>query len=343
MKSNSLKRILAVFLPVMMILFATPIVASADTSESIPLIAAQDTVVGEVIVSNIGDQLKVEYHITDTDWYLDATHTYIGTAPPAKNAPGKFPYSNNAPEPYYDLVTETITIGTEYYIAAHAVVVNTEDIVGLDWPTVQEICADLPTSGDFTLGDGYSLGSPFTINIFNDTFLNGNHLAWCIDHDHGVDRGPTYSGNFYCSYGDLPDRLITGTVPFIDYPENLDLVNWLINNHDGLTPGQTQNVIWKLLDSTTLITLAGPEITAYVEAFNHDGFVPDFSEGDVLGIIVEPLTRDGIPRDYQAMILEFEPEGEPEYQDETAWAIAEDGIAWSKSRSWGRYFTFTPI
>jgi|GEM_PF-6018739 len=85
MKSNSRKRILAVLLPAMMILFANPVVAFADTPDTTPpisLYAAQNTLIGGVNVTDNGTNLTVTYKIFEPGWYLTETHTYIGADPP---------------------------------------------------------------------------------------------------------------------------------------------------------------------------------------------------------------------------------------------------------------------
>lgn|GEM_PF-5273768 len=142
--------------------------------------------------------------------------------------------------------------GQKYSIAAHTIVINENDPIDCDCPALEEISAMLPKTGNFILHQGNDDISKFIIEIFNDGFLNSDHEAWCIDRDHGIYYDSTYYSYFYSSYANIPAYLTTGDNPDIDYPENLDLVNWVLNNHEGYKNWETQNVIWKLIDSTPL-------------------------------------------------------------------------------------------
>ncbi len=343
MKRNSLKRILAVLLPVMMILFAFPVIASAGTPDSIPLIAGQNTQIGNVSITNDGDLVSVTYNITESDWFLTETHTYIGTTAPAKNAPGKFPYSSTGLHDSNYTETATIT-GSSFYIAAHAVVTNENDIVGCKWPTWSEVSSKFPVSGKFTIS--YGTESKFAIDVFDDSFLNGLHKAWCIDMDHGILVGPNvYLADFYSSYGSFPTKLITQPNANIDYPENLDLLNWVINHDDsyGLNLDQIQMVIWHLIDANPERAMTTAELVLYNDAINFgEGFVPDFANGDVFGVLVDTtiLSNEELYVG-QTLLLEQDVDCTPTYNHETAWGIADNALQWSKSKSWGSYFLYT--
>jgi hypothetical protein len=104
-----------------------------------------------------------------------------------------------------------------------------------DCPTLADIEAALPNTVFQTwtqAGEGY-----FQTTISGGTNLDGTYTSWCIDHDHRAVRNT--DANVYSSYEPLPDSLTTayeqprevgGPNSNIDKPENLDLLNWLINN-----------------------------------------------------------------------------------------------------------------
>jgi len=187
--------------------------------------------------------------------------------------------------------------------------------LGCDCPTLDEITEMLPETGNFYLD--YGVDSKFVMNLLNAGILDGAHKAWCIDRDHGVYYDTNYFTNFYNSYAAIPSHLTTGTKPNIDYPENLDLVNWLINNHDGFTPWEAQNVIWHLVDSTPGFELSNNETVLYdLTLASGEGFEPDFCNGDRVGIIAEPKMLNDEPVSGQALLLELEVGCDPIYEEE---------------------------
>ena len=112
----------------------------AITSSAVPLMAGKDINVGELtiqVVEVAGDDfLVVTYTITDLEWELEDTHLYVGTVPPTKSAPGRFPYGPESEHividevyiveysiPLTDFITD-FTKSTTLYIAAHAEVTN---------------------------------------------------------------------------------------------------------------------------------------------------------------------------------------------------------------------------
>ena len=188
--------------------------------------------------------------------------------------------------------------------------------LGCDCPTLDEITEMLPANGEFNLD--YGVDSKFIMNVLNGGILDGAHRAWCIDRDHGVYYDSNYFTNFYNSYAAIPSHLTTGDKPNIDHPENLDLVNWLINNHDGFTPWEAQNVIWHLVDSTPGFELNVNETVLFdLAVANGEGFEPNFCNGDRVGIIAEPIMLGDQLVSGQALLLEFGVECDPIYDEET--------------------------
>ena len=88
-----------------------------------PLMMGQTWPAGTVTVWNDAAHLYVKYDTTDSGWEMAVTHVYVGTAPPPKLAPGKFPYKH---EPVTPPLTEDLyqipldDLSGEVYIAAHA-------------------------------------------------------------------------------------------------------------------------------------------------------------------------------------------------------------------------------
>ena len=95
-------------------------------------------------------------------------------------------------------------------------------------------------------------GSPYmTVLITNGAFLDGTYDGWCFDADHYISDSIAYEANVYSSYETLPAGLI-------EYPENLDIVNYILNqDYVGKTsPGgygiytysDIQIAIWLFID-----------------------------------------------------------------------------------------------
>jgi hypothetical protein len=84
------------------------------------LVAGQHLDAGVVSVSNDEGNLKVEF-VALNGWSLGETHLYVGSEPPTKTAPGRFPYKG---ETVYTFPLSDLEAwpGDVLYIAAHAVV-----------------------------------------------------------------------------------------------------------------------------------------------------------------------------------------------------------------------------
>ncbi|MBD2250456.1 SdrD B-like domain-containing protein [Nostoc parmelioides] len=158
-------------------------------------------------------------------------------------------------------------------------------------------------------GSGGDSPSYVDLTISNGNFLNGLYDSYCIDVNQGINPGQTYQAQLYSSYN---DPLPTG---IIDKPENLDEVNWLINQKflgqqapDSLgayTSGDMQVAIWTLLEdaipSSALNTVGAYDlsrVSELVEAArqNGAGFVPGLSQDGTpqdIAIIVVPVDQTG--------------------------------------------------
>jgi hypothetical protein len=153
-----------------------------------------------------------------------------------------------------------------------------------------------------------------------------------------------YSAYVYSSNGNIPP------IQSLEYPENLDLVNYIINQHyigkpskcDGnYTLGDVQLAIWTLVDDyvPTGLEALGPwsqckvdEIVSNAIALG-EGFVPRC--GQVLAIILETTEYVGVIG--QLAIIEVPITCEYETQCETAWG---NGTSFP-GNNWAMHFTYT--
>jgi len=137
-------------------------------------------------------------------------------------------------------------------------------------------------------------------------------------------------------------------------PENLDLVNWILNQElvgtasicgGDYTYGDVQRAIWGLLDDGQADGGLGPweqcradEIEA-AAWLNGEGFEPTC--GDLVGVILLPVDECGVESEYQYIIIPVPAECDATYGDETAWAKDYDSDDDCDFRTgWGSYFQF---
>ena len=351
------------------------------------------TVIGTVTYWNDSDNLHVEFAINDSlagggyellKTQVLATDDSRLKGALATGAPGQFPYEHFPPSdakfdsftiPLADLGVEANNTD-DLIVAFHANVQNLNDIVGYmdsdgvihdeagaDCPTLEDIGLALPGQVSLnvsTAGDGY-----FQSTITGGTSLDGTYTGWCIDAQHYITPGANYDTvNVYSSYEPLPDSVLTaydqpsqtvvGANSNIDKEENLDLVNWLINNRDGYSDADVQDAIWTLIDDNPYgCSTACQDLVAAAYA-NGEGFEPNFLEGEVLAVILQAVDSTG-GSDAQVTIaqvtiaqvtliqlgLECTP-WTPVYKGDTAWAITEDdGISFPRSNNWGLYYVYT--
>lgn len=140
-------------------------------------------------------------------------------------------------------------------------------------------------------GDSY-----FEISVQDSGVLQGNYSGWCADLATRIEDGKSYSAKFYSSYDqDLPEGLV-------NRPENLDEMNWLINQYPvgesspggfgEYTSGDVQLAIWTLLDDSFDTTTVGPYSQERVDELvamalsQGSGFYPSCKQ--IVGIILDP-------------------------------------------------------
>ncbi len=110
---------------------------------------------------------------------------------------------------------------------------------------------------------------PGTTSYFDVSLGGGaNRRSFCVAHDILIYLNTTYDANVY-SIETLPPG-------WVAHPENLDLVNWVLNNRAGYSPTDVQNAIWILTDGITNATPGGRALAADAQA--RDGFIPGCGE-----------------------------------------------------------------
>jgi hypothetical protein len=381
---NRLNKLLSTILALTLI--ASFAISSAHASDTYPLMAGQHIEVGSVTVSDDGINLTVEYNIDVDGWYILKTHMYADVKKPKKGAPGRFPFHSGAIHdtsftftvPLEDL---GVASGDELYVAAHAEVNNESNIIGyLDeatdatfaeqayetvCPTLGDIAAALPEYTRMNIdpdGAGY-YDVRIDLNGDGAYATDGSETFdwYCIDKTHNIGLGD-YTVRVFSSYEALPQEIINnGTGDNnLDSPENMDLVNWVMNNPGNpvtITQKQQQDVIWALVDDAkTRANLDTAEKQVYDAAVaNGEGFVP--AEGQSLAIVLQPVDASdnsvGQVTIGQVTIGQVTfgslglqectevPLYTPIFQSgtgETGWAIASGGTDFKGG--WGSYFTY---
>jgi hypothetical protein len=340
----------------------------------VELVAGQHNVVGEVCVEKVGDGLKITYTLSGEDCKI--TEVHVDLASELSNDPVTGFHANDNGNPqfgHFDKAFEfgvgtsdpvevyfnydelkaalgvtTITAGTKIYIAAHSGVCCPEE--GTGDPI---LCPDLPDGSTSTVGifNQNSLNASFIWATFNFNSSNEFYEGWCILPDQQIQRSGqlvdflcTYDGSFLCNEGGI-----------IEKPENMDLVNWLINNrgsYANATNNDVQWAIWILLlndinplgnyQPTDPILVDQMVADAYA---NGEGYVPGCD--DKVGVIVYQSGSDwcNYPSDFpQVYFIEVPVECIPQYGCETAMGFnypVDNTSSLFPGHVWFRYFGYT--
>lgn len=314
------------------LVFCVFAVASVSADVVKPFMAGQHTQVGEVTVSTDGDGNVVVAIELDpgNEWCLFLTHVYVGEDPPAKGAPGQFPYS----EPVTDCKSQTYVIdpgdAEEVYVAVHA-------DVGTDDCDDADPCPPLPEG---VINVHVLAGSEVGANTYGVlTFtgadgLNGEHGAWCLEGDLAVYHNSFFDATLICSLDEEAEDCV-------DFPENIDALNCLLNmiEGSGWSMPSIQTAIWALLDNSgkTVSGYDQTEVDAIVAAAllcASLGYEPE--AGDLIGVFVKPVDPE-----LQPFVI---PVPVPECQEETAWATEEGDYPFTNQNGqvtgWGTYFLY---
>ena len=291
---------------------------------------SKGTLVGTVTASFESEDVLVITYNVNPGWDLSEAHVWVGndfSSIPQKAAPGLFPYATySAPwEFQINLSDLGIEAGDPIYVAAHGVVCAGE---GID---LAELPETVPYSVSYPGDRSY-----FKTTVGGESDLAGLYDGWCIQTGQRITPGTDYIAVVYSSLDMIPEGLV-------DYPENFDLVNWLINQDlignpstgcDGnYTWGDIQMAIWKLLIADPEPSGLGEysdcradEIVALAQSNGQD-FIPEC--GDKFAIILENES-------HQNTIIEIPM---PCMDCETAWAFgAYTFIDLNIAKNWGWIF-----
>jgi len=333
----------------------------ANNAQTFLLIAGQHEVVGTVQVSTDQEHLYLTYLIDDATplgWWISEVHVAVSTTLdgiPQKNGnpiPGKFPYPRPfIQDPWVQSLTVKIDIedawrGNPVTIAAHGVV---QKLAGLD-------ALELSLPGTATLSnvvypfEGGPAYFPSMTVVSSYGMFNGNYPGWCVDLDHYIYERETYDVKVYSSYGTLPAGLV-------EHPENLDLVNWILNQNyvgkpapDALpyTYGDVQMAIWTLVEDVAVPNNLGTWSQAHVDAIlaaaqaSGEGFRPVC--GQDVAIILAPFDPQNPDEAVTAQVVLVTlrvPCGE---ESETAWAGVDLGNGnygfGFPGKNWALYFIY---
>jgi hypothetical protein len=231
-------------------------------------------------------------------------------------------------------------------VATHAVVAKK---VGEQAPDVDAFGVALPETVTMSVvyPGGAGLASYFDTTISNGGVLDGTYDGWCVDTSRGISSNTNYTARVYSSYEPLPEGAV-------DYPQNLDLVNWVVNQEfsaNGYSADEVQCAIWKLIDSdpetwagafTCGDGSAGDQKADAIVALalaNGEGFKPLTCQDKVAVLLVPEQLVGG----YQVTVAQVtiaevgdfcEDAYDPE-QTETAWGCGDKTFR----TGWGSYFT----
>ena len=320
------------------------------------LIAGKTTKVGLVRVTTDGGHLKVSYEITEEGWMISETH--LSVTPSLSDVPsemslnpkiGLFGYKTDH-DPYVSTFSYSgipVEGNKELYILAHAKV---EKVTG--WKSdIEGVSVILPEFVRMSVSSPY-LGAPsyFTTTVTEGGILDGTYPGWCIDVGNVIYPGTEYHARVVSSY-DAAFNL-EGQ---IDKPENLGMINWIINqdfpgspSSDGtlFTFGDVQRAIWELVDNDVSVSGLGPwsqervnEIKAEAAGAGEE-FVPEC--GQKIGVILLPVDASGNRINTQITISGITIITLPEVckpvssGSETAWAAGYD----FGGRNWAKYFVY---
>jgi len=358
------------------------------TSNVVPLVSGQDYAhpIGAVTITYSGGTLTLSYNLNNPDCKLTEIHVDLakvqqiygpthldGLHVNSSGNPviGNFDFSQENPDgfalPYSVQFTAAQLQAALGGTAQGTILVGAHGIACCpgDGGTGTPIyCPDLSQYVQFsTEGAHYNPYVFYPVKVYD---ANGNYLtefpAWCVDHIRSFERNVLYNARFISTAcNPLPSDI--GCI--IDLPQNLDLLNYLLNNFD---PGNTypgigsvttdvyQAVIWLITDGTYDVnTNFHPDTLVVSALYNYvasqgEGYIPQC--GDKMAIIVVDANWDYCNNPswegFQPLIIWKTVECVPEMDCETCWAIPLLNGAPNEAQSnlypghvWFRYFGYT--
>jgi hypothetical protein len=263
---------------------------------SATLVAGQNNPVGQVEIRKtyVGTQCYMSVRfVVDPGWAITSAQLQVADCPediPQKNGnpiPGKFTWKKSFKDPLRTVIDfnyPDYLIPCKPIIAAHADVVKTVqasdllECAGDDKATISLQCPSVGSTSYFP-----------EVHLWDAGCLDGYYPGWCVDSDHSISCGgppPTHCVKIISSYAPL--EILAGV---IEKPQNLDLVNWILNQNfvgnpspiscggSNYTSGDVQRAIWALIEDTPGWG-EGPWSQCRVDAIlalayaNGQGFIP---------------------------------------------------------------------
>jgi hypothetical protein len=217
-----------------------------------------------------------------------------------------------------------------------------------DLPTLDIV---LPEYVKMTVSSPYvGSSSYFKTTVTEGGILDGVYDGWCIDVGQVIYPNTGYTAKVVSSYnGDFSG------MGLVDKPENLDKVNWIINQNfvgqaasDGkeFTFGDVQMAIWTLIDNELSSSGLGPwsqvRVNEIIEMAESSGeaFVPEC--GQRVAVVLVPVDQSGNALNVQVTIAQvtiitFPGICKPVVGfEESAWGAGYD----FGGRNWAKYFTY---
>jgi hypothetical protein len=324
-------------------------------------------------MDTVNSVLSMTFDVTGSGLCLDETHVYANVDdpgyPPDKGAPGRFPFKHEnlstaecvQVDPYviYEFDLECWQTAA---LAAHAVVC--ESMAEPDWQSFVALFE--PELGQSTAVmmrmSRASSDGLLSAEILNSGELDGVHGAWYLDVDREMALRNVYMADPIPTYmlsasGEVEAN--PAAARLVEYPDNLDAVNWLINrDYSGklstcggrYTAGDVQRAIWDLVEDDQSTADIGPwdqcrvdEILAEATSYG-EGFTPGCDQS--VAVILNPIQATGrsIARIGIAQVPFSDVLAPCELllgQCETAWAQTLGGdLPFSRGNRWGSYFEY---
>jgi hypothetical protein len=317
----------------------------------------------------------VMYPYIPTSIHLDVASSYAGLHKTKQGnpIPGQFDYKFEVPEGYtqpsytFENIPIELDADGNVWVAAHAGGTYFGGIGGFNYylpnNTVQLVVQGNPAPSSQAYWK-FTINNAGFISTYDGGYGPGVYYGWCIDIDHTMGN-QSYPAQLFSSYEALPSWL-TGP-GMLEYPENLDKVNYLINNFwtgklvqplsscgvpygttlQALTYSDIQVAIWTLLENNTNYSGLQSWNQEKVNAIlcdvnaNGEGFAPGCN--DKIVFIVVPNIGNTIS--VQLII------GQPiigevvvPCQDEsmTCWGDGKYGAGFL-GNNWGTYFKYRPV
>lgn len=299
------------------------------------------TLVGQVLLTYDGSTARVEYVLCG-NYGLSAVHTFVGNEIlPRKNghftvAPGRYPYGsgNLNGDQYHDVVFDGLS--GDIYVVAHSVVTgNMSDgdcgergctdpcVPGFHPEVLDAFLPATPVSADFNFqgnvplygaNDAYVQTSLIGAGGLSSPAGVFDYPTWCVDGNHPLGH---HGDNLFMVSSYSSNAALLACL--VDLPQNLDLVNWVLNQDPatwGADQRDVQAAIWALIETSfsycgsATCTKGGITYTkAIVQAIvadaqaNGEGFTPPCD--GVIAVFLDTGCTQGLPIDQQVTILEL--------------------------------------